>query len=48
MINFNEGQIRNLNYLKNKILSNQDVRDFCQREGKFIYNNIYRTFLPST
>lgn len=30
----NETEIRNVTYLKNKILSVKDCHDFCQRQGK--------------
>ena len=44
-MNSNQYQIRNLCYLKNKIMSINDVYDFCQREGKLINLILHRVIL---
>ena len=44
MMNDNVFEVRNLCYLKNKILSVADVYDFCQREGRFVYFYFYKDF----
>lgn len=43
-MNDNVFEVRNLCYLKNKILSIADVHDFCQREGRFDYFYIFKDF----
>ena len=42
----NNSSIKNLSYIRSKILTLNDVVDFCQKEGEFMYF-IFRPILPT-